>query len=153
MLTDNREVTKCKNPQLSDYCKSKENCRRQLLLNAFCSSEVPSPSAPLCCDVCSPRPVCSTTADLFRLATTRCHARQVAVRKISSSQCTGLQRALLEERDVIVASYMGYRMLRKEVVLPTASIVTLCKQAINSEHNIQYPRTSRNFGGSPPWQH
>ena len=61
------------------------------------------------------------------------------VRTVSSSQSVCLKRALEEERDAIVANDVGYRMLGKEVVLPTASIVELCKQAkyINCEKDIE----------------
>ena len=67
LLTDAREVAQCKDAHLSDFCKSKENCRRQLLLKSFGSSEVLSAGSPaMCCDVCSPHPLCNTTTDIFR---------------------------------------------------------------------------------------
>ena len=50
--------------------------------------------------------------------------RWAAVRSVSSRQCDGLKRALEQERDAIVASDVGYRMLGKEVVLPTGCIVS-----------------------------
>ena len=56
------------------------------------------------------------------------------IRTVSSNR-KGLQRALEEERDATVANDVGYRMLGKEVVLPMASIVELCKQA-KSESDI-----------------
>ena len=98
-------------------------------MKSFGSSEVLSAGSPaMCCDVCLPHPLCDATTNIFRHVAMRRRPRQVMIRTVSSSQCKGLQRTSEEERDVILANDVCYRMLGKEVVLPTASIVELCKQ-------------------------
>ena len=109
-------------------------------MKSFGSSEVLSAGSPaMCCDVCLPHPLCDATTNIFRHVAMRQRPRRVMIRTVSTSQCKGLQRALEEERDVILANDVGYRMLGKGVVLPTASIVELCKQAkyIKSESDIE----------------
>ena len=81
VLTDAREIVCFKDPHLSDFCKSKENCRRQLLLK---SSEVLAAGSPaMCCDVCSPQ--AHATLDIFRQKETRRLARRMVVRSVNAT--------------------------------------------------------------------
>ena len=57
IFTNSREIRTCSDEALVEFCVSKENCRRRVLLNALGSSES-LPSCTSFCDVCSP------TADL-----------------------------------------------------------------------------------------
>ena len=53
----------------------------------------------------------------------------MVLRSLNEYQTRGLQKALEKVRDSIFASDMGYQMLGKEIVLPTACILEICKRA------------------------
>ena len=88
-----------------------------MLLNVLGSSES-LPSDACCCDVCSPSASTSEVDSIFHPITIRQKPRQQAVRSVSKSVTTQLKYRLIAERNAIVASDIGYRMLRKNMVLP-----------------------------------
>ena len=108
-----------------------------MLLNALGSLES-LPSGTCCCDVCSPSASTSEVDSIFHPIAIRRKPRQRAVRSVSKSITTQLKDRLIAERDAIVASDIGYRMLRKNMVLPDTCIETLCKKArfINTSSDI-----------------
>ena len=130
IITNTREVEQSKDPDLTEFCKCTENCRRKVLLRSLGSTEnLPTSSVEMCCDVCSPSTLSCAVVDLFKHVPTKRRARRLVARALSSSQYAGLKKALEQERDAIVASDVGYNMLGKEIVMPTACIVELCKMA------------------------
>lgn len=125
MLTNAKELQLCKDNALSDYCKSKENCRRKSLVSSL-GSEGDFSSTRRCCDVCSavPPPEFSFIAPLSVPRKPRARV----VRKISSELAEALMTRLLKERDSIVSEDVGLKMLGKELVLPTATLNNLCSK-------------------------
>ena len=54
LLTDARELQRCKDVGLVEFCTAKENCRRKHMLRALGSDEpVQTVNGQMCCDVCS----------------------------------------------------------------------------------------------------
>ena len=125
IFTNSREIRTCSDEALVEFCVSKENCRRRVLLNALGSSES-LPSGTSCCDVCSPT---AELVSIFHPIAVGRKPRQHAVRSVSKPLAKHLKDRLLAERDVIVASDIGYRMLGKNMVLPDTCIDMLCKKA------------------------
>ena len=125
IFTNSRDTRTCSDEALVDFCVSKENCRRRVLLTALGSSESLA-SGTSCCDVCSPS--ASTSTIFHPIAVTR-KPRKRAVRSVSKPLAKHLKERLLAERDAIVASDVGYRMLGKNMMLPDSCIDILCKKA------------------------
>ena len=78
------------------------------------------------------------------------HGREV-FRQMNSLQFDGLKQALLRERELIVSSNLGFRMLGKEMVLSSDCIVEICKisKYVRSEDDLYGLRkslTSRVYG-------
>ena len=118
-------------------CEQTENCRRTTLLRALGSNELVdgSPGTP-CCDVCSVivRTSCTRSRvvdklDIFRPATLAPKPRRRAVRSVTPTLEKRLRDRLQLERDAIVDSEIGYKMLGKYVVIPDTCIDELCKRA------------------------
>ena len=112
-------------------CEQTENCRRKTLLRSLGSNELvdASPGTP-CCDVCSPivRTSCTRSRvvdklDIFRATTLAPKPRRCAVRSVTPTLEKRLRDRLQVERDAIVDSEIGYKMLGKYVV------DELCKRA------------------------
>lgn len=114
ILTNIREIQTCSDKALVEFCVSKKNCQRQMLLNVLSSSES-LPSGACCCDVCSPSASTSEVHSIFHPIAIRRKPRQRAVRSVGKSVTTQLKDRLLAERNAIVASNIGYRMLGKKL--------------------------------------
>ena len=74
---------------------------------------------------------------------------------MNSLQFDGLKQALLRERELIVSSNLGFRMLGKEMVLSSDCIVEICKisKYVHSEdyllkhvYGLHKSLTSRVYG-------
>ena len=90
----------------------------------------------MCCDVCSQQ--CSnkrsayTELDTLDICKRICCKRQCKpppVRTVSKDRSESLKQALLEEREKIIATDIGYKMLGNDLVLPMGCIVEICKRA------------------------
>ena len=79
-----------------------------------------------CCDTCSPGT--PPQPDFLVMPTVQRKPKPRPVRIVNNVK-SELKRCLLEERNRIIEADVGYRMLPKEVVLPTGSIERFCKQA------------------------
>ena len=133
LFTNHREVSRCKDADLSAFCNSKENCRRQLLLRALGSSEAVHALNTRCCDICSLYD--SEDINIFRCLPVQ---RRRASRTLRGSMCDSLKQALEQERERIVASDPGYQMLGHNLVLSNKCIMELSKHArdIHSEDDL-----------------
>ena len=136
ILTNCREIARCKDNELVGFCTGKENCRRNLLLKALGSDEHTEPQS-RCCDVCTP----STPRDadnILQTTSVKRQPRKRVVRHVSSQQFDDLKKALEIERENIILTDMGLRMLGKEIVLSTECIVDICKASkyIESETDL-----------------
>ena len=120
-------------------CEQTENCRRSTLLRSLGSNELhvvdASPGTP-CCDVCSvvDRTSCNRSRvvdklDIFQPTTLAPKPRRHAVRSVTPSLERRQRDRLRLERDAIVDSEIGYKMLGKYVVIPDTCIDELCKRA------------------------
>ena len=117
-------------------CEQTENCRRSTLLRSLGSNELvdASPGTP-CCDVCSVivRTSCTRSRlvdklDIFQPITLAPKPRRRAVRSVTPTLEKRLRDRLQLERDAIVDSEIGYKMLGKYVVIPDTCIDELCKR-------------------------
>ena len=137
LLTDARELQRCKDVGLVEFCTAKENCRRKHMLRALGSDEpVQTVNRQICCDVCSQHcsnkgSACSDldTLDICKRICCKRQRKPPAVRTVSKDRSTSLKQALLEEREKIIATDIGYKMLGNDLVLPMGCIVEICKQA------------------------
>jgi len=137
LLTDTKELQHCKDGGLVEFCDAKENCRRKHMLRALGSDEaVRIVTGQVCCDVCSQQ--CSNkdpafseldSLDVCKRIPCKRQRKPPAVRTVSKDRSASLKQALLEERDRITASDIGYKMLGKDLVLPMDCIVEICKRA------------------------
>lgn len=100
ILTHRREIGRCKDSDLEEFCTSKENCRREILIKAL-GSEEHTKSRSRCCDVCTP----SDASDVLLHSTTvkRQQQRKI-IRNVSSQQFDELKRAVERERDEIISA-------------------------------------------------
>ena len=137
LVTDAREVQRCKDSGLVKFCTEKENCRRRQMLQALGSDEpLQTVNGQMCCDVCSQQ--CSnkcsayTELDTLEICKRICCKRQrkpTPVRTVSKDRSESLKQALLDEREKIIATDIGYKMLGNDLVLPMGCIVEICKRA------------------------
>ena len=74
-------------------------------------------------------------------------AKPHSVRRVSEATKKTLMDRLLQERKKIVSSHFGYKMLGKELVLPTKCLRLICKKArsIHTEDDIRVPGLRVNF--------
>ena len=139
------DLDKCHDLQLKNLCSCKE-CHRKVLVEALGSKEV-LPQATLCCDVCSKENI-PTLMELIRPQPSlkKC-AKSQTVRIVNEATKKTLMDRLLQERHTIVSTNFGYRMLGKEVVLPTKCLQMICKKAryINSENDIRVAGLREHF--------
>lgn len=146
VYTNSRELSKCTDVALKEYCEGKENCRRKVLLAALGSTqELSQPCSGVCCDSCPPGELPPELSFFTPLQLER-QSRTRPVRVVSKEVGVTLRKRLLRERAVITSSTLGYQMLGQEVILPTKCIEQLCKKAryIKSIDDIRLPgiRTS-----------
>ena len=118
-------------------CEQTENCHRSTLLRSLGSNELvdASPGTP-CCDVCSvvDRTSCNRSRvvdklDIFQPTTLAPKPRRHAVRSVTPSLEKRQRDRLQLERDAIVDSEIGCKMLGKYVVIPDPCIDELCNSA------------------------
>ena len=144
MFTNSRELSKCTDKALKEYCEGKENCRRKVLLAALGSTQEISQHG-VCCDTCPSGELPRELSFVTPLRQER-QRRARPVRVVSVKVLDSLKKRLLEERAVITSSSLGYRTLGQEVILPTKCIEQICKKArhIQSINDIRLPgiRTS-----------
>ena len=111
-------------------CEQTENCRRSTLLKSLGSNElVDASSGTPCCDVCSVivRTPCTRSRlvdklDIFQPITLAPKPRRRAVRSVTPTLEKRLRDRLQLERDAIVDSEIGYKMLGKYVLIPDTCI-------------------------------
>ena len=70
-----------------------------------------------------------------------------SVHRVSEDTRKTLMDCLLQEREKIVSSHFGYKMLGKELVIPTKCLQLICKKArsIHTEDDIHVPGLRENF--------
>ena len=135
VMTNARELKKTNDQDLIKFLSSKENCRRNILIQALGSTEnVREPPSRMCCDVCNPR----APMIFERTSTTTRQPRRTIVRVVTKEQQEGLKKALVDEREKITQSNDAYSMLGNELVIPTGCIVEVVRrsQFIQSETDL-----------------
>ena len=109
-----------------EYCTSKENCRRTLMLQALRVSESHPSSLP-CCDACNNTPYPQTLN--FMTTTSARRKRRTATKNINDSVKVELKAALMREVDAYIEDHCSYQMLGREFVCPECAIDKLCSEA------------------------
>ena len=117
------------NPEVKEFCESKENCRRQQMLRCVGSERVDSTSNYLCCDTCSG--VDSIPANLkFESFTNSVPVRDKMqpqkrrrVSKLSKELTEQLKCSLLSERERYMDDHPHLRFIGPNCVCPTFYIV------------------------------
>ena len=128
LLYTSTEMKQISNP-LSFLCtENKENCRRLGLLRALGSNETVKTN-PACCDVCTAGEVPHPKLDLLVATSLKRTRKPKAIRLIDADMKETLTKALLEEREKIMAECPGYRLLESNFVLSTSTIKELCSMA------------------------
>ena len=123
---------------VDEYNRSKENCRRQIILKAV-GDEMNSNDATskdYCCDVCTEDKV-DPQLDVLKPGKTTAKRRK-AVRVIDEEAQGELRHRLIEARSTVIAENPTLRMLGYSLVCPEVTINELCNQAkfINKEDDL-----------------
>ena len=108
-----------------EYCTSKENCRRVLILQALGVTERHPSSLP-CCDACD-NTLCPPALK-FATNTSMRRKRRTAVRDINDDLKIELKAALMREVDLYLENHHSYRMVGREFVCPECAIDKLCSE-------------------------
>ena len=98
------------------------------MLRGLGSTEtIPQSRTRICCDICSSDCTRPELDFLIPPKRDRCPRRRV-IRTVSRPLGEILKKRLLDERDSIVDSDIGYKMLGKELLIPSKCIEELCRQ-------------------------
>ena len=111
---------------VTEYCVSKENCRRTLMLQALGVSEHHPSSLP-CCDACD-NTLCPQILNFVTTTSTQ-HKRRTATKDINDTLRVELKAALMREVDAYITDHPSYRMMGREFVCPECAIDKLCSEA------------------------
>ena len=110
-------------------------------MEALGSSEVlPQSINGMCCDMCT-KENAPTMLQLIMPQQSKRYCRPRAIRRVSDITRKRLMDCLLQEREAIMSSKIGYRMLGKEVVLPSNCLKVMCKKAnyVQTVNDIRVP--------------
>ena len=101
----------------------------------------------MCCDACSSHCAVPELNCIEPPKQERCQRRRRAIRSISTVLEDVLKKRLLQERDSIVDSDISYKILGKDLLIPTKCIDVLCMQArfISSINDISVPGLRQEF--------
>lgn len=114
--------------QVKEFCTSKENCRRTMMLQALGVTETHPVTLP-CCDVCDNR-ACPQYLNFTDTTLTNARRkRRTAVKVIDDTCKLELKAALLREVDMYIEEHPSYRMLGRDFVCPSCVIEKICSEA------------------------
>lgn len=113
---------------MKDFCVGKENCRRDGMLKAIGSKEIPDRELNNCCDVCTEVPS-NLSFELLVGSAGEKRKRRVAVRVVEKELEEELRAGLLKEREKYLELHPPFKMIGADFVCPLAVINDLCSRA------------------------
>ena len=114
--------------KVKEFCTSKENCRRTMMLQALGVTES-HPSYLPCCDVCDTT-MCPQTLNFTATTSTVARRKRRTAVKVLDDNCKSeIKAALMREVDMYIEEHPNYKMLGRHFVCHSCIIEKICSEA------------------------
>lgn len=114
--------------KIEEYCTSKENCRRQMMLRALSARETHPESLP-CCDCCNPSKCPQQLHFEPEIAISSRRKRRTAVKLVDKECKHALKDALLKGVEAFMEEHPSFKMFGRSFVCPECIINKICDEA------------------------
>ena len=118
---------KCPDAVMKNYCLSKENCLRKILIHGVGGEDVSTSEH--CCSNCSGGHIPYPQVDVLVPGKSSRAKRPPTVRVVSEQLQESLREHLVQARNSILLANPGYRMLGHNFVCPDSVIDDICCSA------------------------